>query len=174
MHMNCRALAAMLILLPALIAACGGGSELPPPPPCPAATPTPQFPTTPTTSFFTAVRRSHDQLASLLASFRAAYPGGKFYRSDGFRDDFNTYSGSAACVLTSLQAIRLAANASQNAKDALAAYAPLWAEYQNVLNEARSGVARRSTSDYRDFNKDVDALAVKLSDVVPRSRPGSQ
>lgn len=157
---------ALAVLLVALVVACGSGSSLASPPPCasPTAAPTPargargldlQYSRT--------VNDGTKQLAQLLAEFRAAYPDGKFYRENAFRDSFVTYEGNAGCVAANLKALAPVPVRFTDFDKNLKA---LMADYQAALAAGHDAVAHRNVSSYRDWDQSMDALATRITEAI--------
>jgi hypothetical protein len=154
------------VVLVALLMACGGGSSLASPPPCPSPTAAP----TPARGargldlqYSRTVNDGTKQLAQLLADFRAAYPDGKFYRENAFRDRFVTYEGNAGCVAANLKALAPVPVRFTEFDKALKA---IMADYQAALSAGHDAVAHRNVSDYRDWDHSMDDLATRIAEAI--------
>lgn len=151
------------------VAACGGTS-LPEPPPCTPPTPTPVAQSTfaARVAYIRAAEAGEMQLAALLADFRQRYPEGRFYRSTAFREDWVRLAGATGCLVDDLVALDLPpeAPADELARDV--ELEALLAEYQRVFDRGTEAVRQRNTSEYRDFNREIDRVAVRLREWVDR------
>ena len=157
-----RLLALTLLGAGSLLAgACGSsGGTLPEPPPC--ATPTAAA-TPGQGSYFNLVRRANDTLVARLTAFRAQYPGGKFFRSGSFREDFVVYYGAATCALDDLANAVLPGNANAAGRERDAQIKAIAVGYRAVMDYGLNAVKQRNTSDYRKWNTRVDAVASRLA-----------
>jgi hypothetical protein len=146
------------------IAGCGG-SALPEAPACvpAAATRTAETLNGQVGQYLNEVFAGEDELATLLADFRAEYPEGRFYRSSAFREDWVAYSGAAGCEIDRMSALSAPAQASPTLRNSDLQLEAILAEYRNQLNAGTEAVRQRNTSDYRDFNRRVDDVAIRLS-----------
>ncbi len=149
----------------AALSACGGsGGSLGEPAPC--ATPTPA--STPAVSanqqfgrYTQTVTRAADSLTQRLATFRAAYPEGKFYRSDGFRPDFVAYYGATLCALDVIDTVAPPSTAAAAERDAQ--IKAVVVDYRATMAYGLEAVRKRNTSDYRKWNRRVDEAAARMA-----------
>jgi hypothetical protein len=154
-------------MLLATAIACGG-SSLPEPEPCaePSATPDAQSDFAKLVLYYRAVETGELELESLLGEFRGMYPEGRFYRSSSFRDDWVKYAGASTCIVDELAALEVPVNATsdQTARDT--ELKAVLAEYRRVLERGTEAVRQRNTSDYRDFNRNINTVATRLQEWV--------
>lgn len=161
---------AALVTCSLALASCGGGASLPEAAPCPTPT---VATTTPTSSsqqagrYFNAVRSQSKILGDRLAAFRASYPERQFYSRDSFRPDFVEYHGTASCAVSALSSIQVPPTASEETKAFDANLKALMRDYATELEKGREAVRGRNATDYRRFYRQVDALQVRLTELVP-------
>lgn len=146
-------------------AACGGGSSLAEPAPC--ATPTPAATTGSSSSkeiaYRTAILRGVRRLADLNQAWIDARPSRKISNSASFRGGFAEYADASVCVASALRELSPPLAKYAEFDSALDAQLDVTIE---VMTFGRTAVARRNTSDYRDWNKRIDARASEIQAVI--------
>lgn len=162
-----RAIAAALAA-GALLASCGGGAALPEAAPCPTpfATATPGTLRLALTQYYHVISTGAAELETSLAGFRARYPDGKFYRSESFRPAFVEYAGSANCELDTMAAATPPDDADENTTSFESELEGILTNYRTQLDRGLAAIRQRNTSDYRDFNRNIDTVAQQLRDLV--------
>jgi len=159
--------AGLLGLLAPVALACGG-SSLPTAAECVEPTPIPRADSASLglLVYERVVLDGETQLAMLLEQLRATYPDRLFYRSEKFRADWVAYAGAATCVIDDIDALALP-NGAEPAEEAREVeLESILAEYRRVLERGGNAVRQRNTSDYRDFHRNVDAVAGRLQSWV--------
>lgn len=179
--MKLRLTAAAMLSAGLLAGACGGQPSLPEAKPCMTPTATPAL--SPRASAFTVAAAylntmsdSSNQMKVLTGDFRARWPEGKFYRSDEFRPGFVDYAAGAGCIIDSLQALPLnlpSPSVSQTAArfaEAKPRFAAVLEEYQATFDFGLEAVRSRNVSQYRDFNRRLDEVTIRLDELITSFR----
>lgn len=157
-------IAAAGVVAGAMLAACGGGSPLPEVPACatPAVTATPSSARSAVGIYFRGVTTGTAELETSLAAFRATYPDGKFYRGDHFRPDFVLYAANALCRIDAMATLAPPETADEGTLAFEAELEAILRDYRTQLERGLNAIRQRNTSDYRDFNRNVDTVAARL------------
>ncbi|MBI2766762.1 MAG: hypothetical protein HYX53_12755 [Chloroflexi bacterium] len=152
--------------LPAMMifASCGGTSSLPAAPPCPAATATPPGPRNADFRYQQTVMSGVTALANLTSEFRGRWPDGKFSSDPNFRTEFVTYAGNATCLASRLRT--MTPQPASHVMDFKQRFDAALGAYLGAFDGGLKAIQRRNVSEYRTFNKDLDAAAQALNEVV--------
>ena len=161
-------LAAAGLATVAVVVGCGGGSPLPEPPPCPtpAATVAPTSTRAATGQYFRGVSTGAAELETSLAAFRSTYPDGKFYRGENFRPDFVIYASSAGCRIDVMLGLSPPQEADEGTKAFEAELEAVLGDYRLQVDRGLEAIRQRNTSDYRDFNRNIDTVAGRLRTLI--------
>lgn len=94
-----------------------------------------------------------DRLSRLVSDFRGNWPGGTFSRQSAFRDDFRKMADESTCLALGYRSLtaptRLAAFHE--------AFSDAVSDFKKTFDAGRAGVGRRNVSDYRDWDRAIDA-----------------
>lgn len=101
-----------------------------------------------------------------LAAFRATYPDGKFYRGENFRPDFVIYAANASCRIDVMLRLAPPQEADEGTRAFEAELEAILGDYQAQLDRGLDAIRQRNTSDYRDFNRNMDAVAGRLRALI--------
>ncbi|MBI5948589.1 MAG: hypothetical protein HY875_10680 [Chloroflexi bacterium] len=166
MNRSLRA-AAMVSLLGGLVlplaAACGQPGSLPDPAPCPTPAAIPTATSTRTLSaegtYRGAIVRGAGRLNELDRAWIQRRPSRKISNSASFRSDYAAYADEAVCLATALRDLPIP-------DPKYAQWDALFDEKMDqaiaIMQQGRTAVDRRNTSDYKDWNAAVDARGLDL------------
>ncbi len=164
-----------MLLAPAIVAplllACGGSGSLPEPAPCtsPTATPTSSRAQSSSGEFFRYTRTLADsttRLNTLLTTFRATWPDNKFYRTSEFRESYVLYAGTAICLVSDIKAMKPPTSAAARLAEFDSNLDAVLTDYAAAFDDGTEAIKKRNTSGYRDWAKKMDALTVRLTEVL--------
>ncbi|MGD9934371.1 MAG: hypothetical protein AB7T37_11715 [Dehalococcoidia bacterium] len=115
-----------------------------------------------TGQYFRGVTAGAAELETSLAAFRLTYPDGKFYRGENFRPDFVIYASSASCRIDEMLDLSPPQEADEGTKTFEAELEAILGDYQAQVDRGLDAIRQRNTSDYRDFNRNIDGVAGRL------------
>jgi hypothetical protein len=103
-------------------------------------------------------------LASLTNEFRGRWPDGKFSSDPSFRTEFVTYAGNSTCLGSRLKA--MAPPPASRLGEFKGRFDAALGTYLGTFDGGLGAIQKRNVSDYRNFNKNLDAAAQALNEVV--------
>ncbi|MGI8925518.1 MAG: hypothetical protein ACR2HN_02580 [Tepidiformaceae bacterium] len=157
----------VIALLLALAAACGGTpSSLAEPAPCAQPTPGPER--TAESAYRAAVVRGVGLLRELNEDWVEGHPSRKISNNAGFRADFAAYADESICIAAALRDLQAPFPKYSVFERAFDAEMEKTIEVQN---RGRTAVSRRNSSDFKGWNRRIDARTGEIAAVIAAMPP---